>query len=91
METRIAALAILVEEPESVEMLNSLLHDYAPYVLGRMGIPNREKGVNVICLVLDAPMDVINALNGKLGRLPGVSAKAIYSRGGSVKAASDNQ
>ena len=52
METRIAALAILVEEPESVERLNALLHDYAPYVLGRMGIPNRDKGVNVSCLVL---------------------------------------
>ncbi|MBR1566410.1 MAG: iron-only hydrogenase system regulator [Oscillospiraceae bacterium] len=77
METRIAALAILVEDPESVEKLNALLHDYAPFILGRMGIPNRDKGVNVICLVLDAPMDVINALNGKLGRLPGVSAKAV--------------
>ena len=84
METRIAALAILVEEPESVEKLNALLHDYAPYVLGRMGIPNREKGVNVICLVLDAPMDVINALNGKLGRLPGVSAKTVYTKAGAT-------
>ena len=80
METRIAALAILVEEPESVEKLNALRHDYAPYVLGRMGIPNRDKGVNVICLVQDAPMDVINALNGKLGRLPGVSAKAVMPK-----------
>ena len=77
METRIAALAILVEEPESVEKLNALLHEYAPYVLGRMGIPDREKGVNVICLALDAPLDVVNALCGKLGRLPGVSAKAV--------------
>ena len=77
METRVAVISIIVEKTDAVDSLNSLLHDYAPYVLGRMGIPNRDKGVNVICLVLDAPMDVINALNGKLGRLPGVSAKAV--------------
>lgn len=81
MENRIAAVSILVEEPASVETLNSLLHDYAPYILGRMGIPYREKGVSIICLSLDAPVDVINALTGKLGRLRGVSAKAVYSRG----------
>ncbi len=77
METRIAAVSILVEGSESVETLNAILHDYSPYILGRLGIPYREKGVSVICLVLDAPMDVINALSGKLGRLPGVSAKAV--------------
>ena len=80
MENRIAAVSILVEGPDSVEMLNAILHDYAPYVLGRLGIPYREKGLSVICLVLDAPMDVINALTGKLGRLPGVSAKAVTPR-----------
>jgi len=77
LETRIAAVSILVEGTESVETLNAILHDYGPYILGRLGIPYREKGVSVICLVLDAPMDVINALSGKLGRLPGVSAKAV--------------
>ena len=77
MENRIAAIAILVEGPEAVDALNALLHDYAPYIRGRMGIPDHDRGVNVICLVLDAPMDVINALSGKLGRLPGVSAKAV--------------
>ena len=80
METRIAAISILVEDPASVEALNALLHDYAPHILGRMGIPYREKGVSIICLALDAPLDVINALSGKLGRLPGVSAKAVYTR-----------
>lgn len=70
-------MSILVEGSESVETLNAVLHDYSPYILGRLGIPYREKGVSVICLVLDAPMDVINALSGKLGRLPGVSAKAV--------------
>ena len=77
METRIAAISIVVEGAESVETINAVLHDYAPYILGRLGIPYREKGVSVICLGLDAPMDVINALSGKLGRLPGVSAKAV--------------
>ena len=80
MENRIAAVSILVEGPDSVETLNAILHDYAPYVLGRLGIPYREKGLSVICLVLDAPMDTINALTGKLGRLPGVSAKAVSPR-----------
>lgn len=80
MENRIAALSILVEEPASVEALNALLHEYAPHILGRMGIPYREKGLSIIYLALDAPLDVINALTGKLGRLPGVSAKAVYSR-----------
>ncbi len=81
MENRIAAVSILVEGPDSVETLNAILHDYAPYVLGRLGIPYREKGLSVICLVLDAPMDVVNALTGKLGRLPGVSVKAVTPRG----------
>ena len=81
METRIAAISILVEDPASVEALNSLLHDYSAYILGRMGIPYRERGVSIICLCMDAPVDVINALTGKIGRLRGVSAKAVYSRG----------
>lgn len=80
MENRIAAVSILVEGGESVETLNAILHDYAPYIFGRLGIPYREKGLSVICLVLDAPMDTINALTGKLGRLPGVNAKAVTPR-----------
>lgn len=79
MESCIAAISLIVENPASVEELNRLLHDFAPYILGRMGIPYREKGVNIICLALDAPHNVVNALSGKLGRLPGVSAKAVYS------------
>ena len=80
MDTRIAAVSIIVEEPASVEALNAILHEYAPCILGRMGIPYREKGVSIICIALDAPADTINALTGKIGRLPGVSAKAVYSR-----------
>ena len=84
MESRIGAISIIVEEPESVEALNNVLHEYASCILGRMGIPYREKGVNIICLAFDAPADTINAMTGKIGRLPGVSAKAVYSRGSSA-------
>ena len=81
MENRIGAISIIVEEADSVEALNAVLHEYASCILGRMGIPYREKGVSIICLAFDAPTDVINAMTGKIGRLPGVSAKAVYSRG----------
>ena len=80
MENRIAAISILVEDPESVEALNAVLHEYASYVLGRMGIPYRERGISIICVALDAPTDTVNALTGRIGRLRGVSAKAVYSR-----------
>ena len=80
-DRRIAAVSVLVENPDSVEKMNAILHEYSPFILGRMGIPYREKNVNIICLAVDAAMDRINALTGKLGRLPGVSAKAVYSRG----------
>ena len=89
MENRIGAISVIVEDADSVEALNAVLHEYAPFVLGRMGIPYREKGVNIICVAVDAPTDVINAMTGKIGRLPGVSAKAIYSRGGGSKAVSE--
>ena len=69
-----------MEDPEAVEALNAVLHEYASWILGRMGIPYREKNVSIICLALDAPMDTINALTGKIGRLRGVSAKAVCSR-----------
>ena len=77
--TRIAQIGIIVEDPESVERINSLLHEYSGYIIGRMGLPYREKGVNIISVVLDAPQDAISALSGKIGRLEGVSAKTQYS------------
>ena len=80
MESRIGAISVIVENPESVEALNAILHEYASCILGRMGIPYREKGISIICLAVDAPTDVINAVTGKIGRLKGVSAKAVYSR-----------
>lgn len=79
METRVAVIGIIVENEDSVNKLNKLLHDYGKYIVGRMGIPYREKGINIISIVIDAPQDVISALSGKIGALDGVSAKAAYS------------
>lgn len=79
METRVAVIGIIVENSESVEKLNNLLHEYGAYIIGRMGIPYRLKKINVISIAVDAPQDVISALSGKIGRLPGVSAKTAYS------------
>ena len=79
MQTRVAVIAIVVENPDSVADVNRLLHDAADYILGRMGLPYREKGVSLISVAIDAPQDVISALSGKIGALPGVSAKTAYS------------
>ena len=84
METRVAVLAVIVRDGSSVQTLNDLLHQYGPYIVGRMGVPYREKGVNIICVAMDAPGDVISALSGKLGRLEGVTAKTVYAPAGSV-------
>ena len=79
-ETRVALLGVVVENPDSVEELNALLHQYKDYIIGRMGLPYRERKVNIISIVLDAPADAISALTGKLGMLEGVSAKALYAK-----------
>lgn len=80
METRVAIIGIIVEETDSVEKLNSILHDYGKYIIGRMGLPYREKGISIISIAVDAPQDIISALSGKLGKLPGVSSKAAFSK-----------
>ena len=80
METRVAVVSIVVENTQSIEKLNNLLHDYSEFVIGRMGIPYREKGINIISIAIDAPLDKINTLTGLLGKLDGVSAKATYSK-----------
>ena len=80
METRVAVISIIIENPDSVQAMNELLHQYSSYVIGRMGIPYRDKGINIISVAVDAPQDQISALSGKIGRLPGVSAKAAYSK-----------
>ena len=79
MQTRVAVIAIVVENPDSVADVNRLLHEAADCILGRMGLPYRERGVNLISVAVDAPQDVISALSGKIGALPGVSAKTAYS------------
>lgn len=79
MESRVALIGIIVEKQEAAEKINALLHDYAPYILGRMGLPYREKGISIISIAIDAPQDVISTLSGKIGRLDGVSAKTAYS------------
>lgn len=80
MDQRIALLGIVVEEECSAEPLNRLLSQYGQYIVGRMGIPYRQRGVNLISVVLDAPADQISALSGKLGMLSGISAKTLYAK-----------
>lgn len=80
MEKRVALLGIIIENPESAEELNQLLHEYKDYIVGRMGIPYRERGINIISIVIDAPTDQINSLSGKIGMLSGVNAKTVYSK-----------
>ena len=80
METRVAVISIIIEDPESVQAVNDLLHQYSEFIIGRMGIPYREKGISIISIAMDAPQDKISALSGKIGRLSDVSAKAAYSR-----------
>lgn len=80
METRVAVISIIVENMESVEKLNAVLHDYSKYIIGRMGIPYRERKINIIAVALEAPSDEINALTGAIGRISGISAKAAYSK-----------
>lgn len=79
MESRVAVISIIVENRESTDKLNSILHEYGDYIIGRMGIPYREREINVISVVLDAPQDTIAALAGKIGALPEVTVKTAYS------------
>ena len=79
METRIALIGIIVENPDSVEQLNHLLHEYGIFIVGRMGIPYEKKNVNIISVAIDAPQDIISALSGRIGRLNGIGVKTVYS------------
>ncbi|NLW79678.1 MAG: iron-only hydrogenase system regulator [Ruminococcaceae bacterium] len=79
METRVAIIGIIVENNDVTEQLNKILHQYANYIIGRMGLPYHERQIAIISVVVDAPQDVISALSGKLGMLPDVSTKTIYS------------
>ncbi len=79
-ETRLAIIAIIVEEIEQTERLNKILHNYSRYIIGRMGIPYQKKNVNVISVVVDAPNDVIGAISGKLGMIDNITVKTVYSK-----------
>lgn len=79
MESRVAVISIIVENREATDKLNSLLHEYGDYIIGRMGIPYRERKINVISVALDAPQDVVAALSGKIGAIEGIATKTAYS------------
>lgn len=79
METRVAVMSIIVETAGTVEELNAILHEYSEYIIGRMGIPYRKRGISIISIALDAPQNTISALAGKIGSLTGISVKTAYS------------
>lgn len=79
MKTRVASVSIIVENFESVDKLNTILHDYGKYIIGRMGLPYPKRNLHIISVALEASPDVINSLTGKIGRIDGVSAKAAFS------------
>lgn len=80
METRVALIAIMVENTDSVEKLNNILHEYSQYIIGRMGIPYKEKQVSIISVAIDAPESVINTVSGKIGKLNGITSKVVYNK-----------
>ena len=79
METRVAVMGIIVQDLQSAERLNGILHEYGEVIIGRMGIPYRQKDISILSVAVDAPQDTISALAGKIGRLPGVSVKTAYA------------
>ena len=79
---RIALIGIIVENPEAAEKINSILHEFSYCIVGRMGIPYRDRGVSIICVVVDAPNDTISAMSGKLGMVEGINVKTVYQKAG---------
>lgn len=80
METRVSVISIIIKDEEAAAAINELLHEYRQYIIGRMGLPYREKGISIISVVIDAPGDVTSALSGKLGMQPGVSARTLTAK-----------
>ncbi len=80
METRVAIAAIVIDNPESIDALNKILHEYRDHIIGRMGIPYPPRGISLISIAVDAPTDVISSMTGKIGTLAGVSVKTVYSK-----------
>ena len=79
MQTRVAVMSIIIEDNAHAEEINDILHLYGRYIIGRMGLPYRQKNINIICVAVDAPQDVISAMAGKLGRVRGANIKTTYS------------
>lgn len=79
METKVAVMSIIVEDNETVEKLNKILHEYSEYIIGRMGIPYRQRKISIISIAIDAPQDTVSALAGRVGNLPGISVKTAFS------------
>ena len=79
METRVAVMGIIVDDTENISQLNGLLHEYGKYIIGRMGIPYREKNISIVSVAIDAPQDVISSLSGKIGNIEGISVKTAYA------------
>lgn len=79
METKIAVMSIIVENNETVEKLNKILHEYSEYIIGRMGIPYRQRKISIISIAMDAPQNTVSSLAGKIGNLPGISVKTAFS------------
>lgn len=80
MDTRVAMISIVVENQEYVEKLNSILHEYGSYIIGRMGLPYPKRNISLISVTVDAPADKISAMTGKIGMLKGITSKALYAR-----------
>ena len=80
MENRVALIGIIVSDRASAAKMNAILHEYGDYIIGRMGVPYKKRGISVISIALDAPADIISALSGKLGALPNVSTKTVYTK-----------
>lgn len=79
METRVAVMSIIVENPETVQRLNDVLHEYGEFIIGRMGIPYRARKIHIISIAIDAPQDTISSLAGKIGGLSGITVKTAFS------------
>ena len=80
MESRVAIIGIIIENKDMVQKLNEILHDYAKFIIGRMGLPYEKRGINIISIVVDAPQDSINTLSGRIGKLEGITSKVAYSK-----------
>lgn len=80
MENRVSVISIIIKEEEAAGAVNELIHEFRQYIVGRMGIPYRERGVSIISVVLDAPGDKTSSLSGKLGMIEGVTAKTLTAK-----------